>query len=70
MSSPKYQFTFTRQYHVISQKIELFITTDVRTSNHTLGVTVYHPGIGNFISPSTTKNAMPCHADDTHAPLQ
>jgi hypothetical protein len=57
---PKYQFAFTKQYHVKSQKTEFFLTTTVRTSNPILGVKVYHPGIGNFISSGTTTNAMPC----------
>jgi hypothetical protein len=54
----------------MSQKTELFTTADVRTSGPTFGVTIYHPGIGNFISPGNAKNAMPCQTDDTHVLLQ
>jgi hypothetical protein len=49
----KHQFTFNRIHGVIFQKIVLFITTDVRTSNPTS--TIYKSSVSEFSLQCTLK---------------
>jgi hypothetical protein len=56
----KRQLTFNRLPGVISQKVEIFINTDVRTSNPTGGIYIYHC----VLNGEMTRRGMWCPVSD------